>query len=111
MPPLREIPRGSLSFRFAVLVGTMNDVVANGCGIITSQHILEGHHAGILERSVQQDLIPKVVAEEIGGAQVGNHAAADGSFAVADAAVAAKQCVTVRDGGRITRLGWWIDNE
>src|ERR1700730_2812709 len=89
----------------------MNDIIANRRHVVSIQRALEGHHARILQGSVQHDLVPKGVTEKVGGTQIRKDAAADCIRSLADTALAAETSFTVRNRSRGGGLGRRLDDQ
>src|SRR5258705_9818256 len=98
--PRMNFSRVRSARRRLVLVRALDEIGANRGHIVLTEHRPERRHARVLHRTVQHDLVEEIVADERGGPQVRNDAAADRVLAVTDAAVLPVQARALGDGGR-----------
>ena len=77
--------------RRVVLVGAVDDIVSDRCGLRTVEHRPKRGHAAFLESTIEHNAVPSVHGDEGGAAQIRNHAAGYRSFAMANAAEAIEQ--------------------
>src|SRR4029077_12080758 len=66
------------------LVGAMDNIVADCCGLRAVEHRCKRGHAALLQRAVEHDTVPSVHGDEGGATQIRGHAAGHDRFAVAN---------------------------
>src|SRR5260221_14768326 len=74
-----------------VVVGAMDDIVADRRDLLAVKHRGEGSHAALPQGAIKHDAVPGIDREEGRGSQVGHDATAHCSFTVTDATIAIEQ--------------------
>ena len=74
----------------------MDDVISDRRGLRAVEHRPKWRHAAFLERAVEHDAVPSVRGNEGGAAKIRDHAASYRGFAMANAAVAIEQRLSLQ---------------